>query len=1091
MKKRMISMFLSIVMLLTLLPASTFAVDTATQVIQRDSEIVTESFSVDARYWLYADFVQPEARSIFLEASAKAYDKASGYGGQLTANQKKLYDALVSKYVADNGLCSASTDSLTYTPVSGSMYTSTVQSDICYAYFAFSYDYPQVFWNSGYSAGYSYWPDTQEIAKIEITLAEKYTNAKTVIASFNSGVIAAVNAIRASVTDTSVRGYYKAIHDWLCQNLSYNYAALTNPGGYPQAYSSSGVFAGDGSVVCQGYSEAFKILCDYIRKTYRVDLYTAIILGSAESRNDHMWNYAYMPNGNWYAVDVCWDDQTFGMRDTYFLCGRNSQGLRDKYRNERKEENAFDSAGTVEFTYPVIEMDYYHGSVDDTLTSLEYLAFSNLVYDDFATEKTVYEIVKPFLSNRVWPDTKSSVTYSQLYSNIMNWECVSTANLDDGFYAATFYSSVFDQYVISFRGSINFNNILSSPTGFTKDWIRNDIPYLVFNQMTARLDDAYLYYKMILSQFGITSDKVRVTGHSLGGALAQVVSLRDNVSGEVFNSASPTGALYSADDYGLTKELGASFTGLDRYKCVKHIIEDDPVGSLFDLHTQGSYRVHESNTSAGTHALASFVSLDKDGKAVMTNVIESGGEKAAFMAPVTWDRSFWYWGTSQNDTGSGASIGAIADNAFLYGGDGNDNIVSPFLRSKDRIVGGNSTICDRLDGGFGNDTYYYYIGNGIQYIEDVHGKDSIIICGAEEKDSITVSDDLTVINGRSYLTVYRNEEPIVYLNSNRARGSTCTINVDRAPIKSELKAQYEKAWMISWEAAEIEIVALQSLEKSVIEKQIPVHFIAYLIQCPTSIDIVDEGGNVVLTLKDNEEQTLYTEYGNFYAFWNEQTHEWQKKLELVADYSVKIHGTDDGTMDIAVCLSGDESPVFRSVDISVNPELEVTLELDDDSHFSMQADSDGDGVMDSYHTVTFRNGSSDEIFIVKDGEGLTSENIPPIIDGVQGKWENVNLTNITEDILVLAVANPTVTGSVDANGMLRYRLGGFAEGHGNVVAAEYDQTGRMLRVVSVPVAFSGNQEGSTGMRVCPEFKYRLFVLGDSLPLCDNWSLEQR
>lgn len=59
--------------------------------------------------------------------------------------------------------------------------------------------------------------------------------------------------------------------------------------------------------VCEAYARAFKILCD--RLEIPCVLATGFARGSRTERGEsHMWNEVQMDNGQWYAVDVTWDD---------------------------------------------------------------------------------------------------------------------------------------------------------------------------------------------------------------------------------------------------------------------------------------------------------------------------------------------------------------------------------------------------------------------------------------------------------------------------------------------------------------------------------------------------------------------------------------------------------------------------------------------------------------------------------------------------------------------------------------------------------------------------------------------------------------
>ena len=88
----------------------------------------------------------------------------------------------------------------------------------------------------------------------------------------------------------------KHIHDYICKFTTYDLDA-------PFAPSAIGAIVEPG-VVCEGYSKAFKLICDSL------DIPCVVVIGNFddESRTAHMWNYVQMEDGLWYAVDVTWDD---------------------------------------------------------------------------------------------------------------------------------------------------------------------------------------------------------------------------------------------------------------------------------------------------------------------------------------------------------------------------------------------------------------------------------------------------------------------------------------------------------------------------------------------------------------------------------------------------------------------------------------------------------------------------------------------------------------------------------------------------------------------------------------------------------------
>lgn len=83
----------------------------------------------------------------------------------------------------------------------------------------------------------------------------------------------------------------KAIHNYLIQNVSYDYSTK-----FGTAYDA----IINGTCVCAGYSDAFKLFMDLLNIKNEL----AIGFGNGGM---HEWNIVKL-NGNWYQVDVTWDD---------------------------------------------------------------------------------------------------------------------------------------------------------------------------------------------------------------------------------------------------------------------------------------------------------------------------------------------------------------------------------------------------------------------------------------------------------------------------------------------------------------------------------------------------------------------------------------------------------------------------------------------------------------------------------------------------------------------------------------------------------------------------------------------------------------
>ena len=325
------------------------------------------------------------------------------YGNQLTGEAKGLYDAFVETYVTQRG-----SSKLTYNlkteltfkdkyidgDLQGSAEYAEVTEEITImcqvAMDAFIYDCPQVFWLSTMKYQYSislsidYFNNAYcTISQIEFIPVETYSGASAKISSYDSGVDSVINNIKNAV-DSSVsrRETLKYIHDYLCKKGYYSYSGLKI------THTSEPLFIGGGGVVCEGYADAFKVICD------RLGIPCACIVGGADSNGKeepHMWNYVQLEDGKWYLIDITWDDQISGIRYTYFLANYNTQGFYEKIYDERREQGDFSATGYMNFVYPVLSRTEYPEVthlVRVRNSILEDIVYSEICLDYNADDKT-------------------------------------------------------------------------------------------------------------------------------------------------------------------------------------------------------------------------------------------------------------------------------------------------------------------------------------------------------------------------------------------------------------------------------------------------------------------------------------------------------------------------------------------------------------------------------------------------------------------------------------------------------------------------------------------------------------------------------
>ena len=145
---------------------------------------------------------------------------------------------------------------------------------------------------------------------------------------FNTSMLAAISvavenaqSIVESSTGTLLErlvGYKEKI----CELTSYNTAAVNNGWPYGNPWQLVWVFDGDAStkVVCEGYSKAFKYLCDLSNFNNAECLLVSGTMSGGTGAGAHMWNVMKMDDGRNYLVDVtnC-DNGTIGYPNKLFM----------------------------------------------------------------------------------------------------------------------------------------------------------------------------------------------------------------------------------------------------------------------------------------------------------------------------------------------------------------------------------------------------------------------------------------------------------------------------------------------------------------------------------------------------------------------------------------------------------------------------------------------------------------------------------------------------------------------------------------------------------------------------------------------------
>lgn len=247
---------------------------------------------------------------LFLVLSGKVLAKGTTFFyEQLTTAQKAYYNAVLKSDLKKGKK----------TPILIGRSKEDVTSDIEVAVTAFSEDHAEIFW-----AGTTYFTSRKADDGYWEYYLRPIFHAGFTEKNTSSCIKSAEKAVKKVVSAASKKKtvYDKLVyvHDWLTKNNAYNTKTLGNNSMFP--WSAYSALISKYSPICEGYSKAFKMICD------RLNIPCVLV-----SNDSHMWNYVRV-SGKWYAVDVTYDDPVVGNSKAkvsglenkkYFLVGRNTK----------------------------------------------------------------------------------------------------------------------------------------------------------------------------------------------------------------------------------------------------------------------------------------------------------------------------------------------------------------------------------------------------------------------------------------------------------------------------------------------------------------------------------------------------------------------------------------------------------------------------------------------------------------------------------------------------------------------------------------------------------------------------------------------
>lgn len=285
------------------------------------------------------------------DSSAKAYTKS-----YLNKQGKKYYSALLKKGKKSTGSVKVKLLNKSTFKVSRSSFYSgkcwyhkkvKAADKVCFqAISSVLSENPELYWIESYDWSYIYYYKKSgkkiSIKLIKVIFKPKayYSGAKNDLKAVQKVVKSVAASIKKNRPDSSRITTTRLIYEYLASVADYGEGSGT-------VYSPAGILLSKyGHIgVCNGYSLAFKMICDACGIPCRY-------VGSEYYR--HAWNIVQMSDNKWYGIDVTWGDQgeLSDISYRWFLYGQNE--VNSGAHPGREIHSYTDASGEtkVEFSVP-------------------------------------------------------------------------------------------------------------------------------------------------------------------------------------------------------------------------------------------------------------------------------------------------------------------------------------------------------------------------------------------------------------------------------------------------------------------------------------------------------------------------------------------------------------------------------------------------------------------------------------------------------------------------------------------------------------------------------------------------------------------
>ncbi len=365
------------------------------------TEVIEDSWIVDVKGENSFNLSDTFDKKYFLQGDEYAfhYDAYS----QLDKAQKIVYDAIVSNPGILSFEISFDYGVFAYSDFEKNYFTEIMDA-VCT-------DRPDIFYYAGYSIGGGYlYSNGNYIQSItyNVGVYDETIYTANNLPSYYKALMTEVDRLISSNTfDLSNRyNFIKSVHDYLAQTIYY--PDLTTSDYVMSAHDAYGALI-EGRAVCQGYSDAVKLICD----RYSIP---AVCISGTSGDAGHMWNGIQMDDGIWYLMDLTWDDQeNNGTYYDFFLVGTET-GNTYFGGSKFKDEHIIDA------NLALPNLNYSKVKYNSSLN--HFTAFG-------ATYNSRFDSINGYLELSVFDLNKSKVYFNGMYVGVDPYQGVSFSVEDE------------------------------------------------------------------------------------------------------------------------------------------------------------------------------------------------------------------------------------------------------------------------------------------------------------------------------------------------------------------------------------------------------------------------------------------------------------------------------------------------------------------------------------------------------------------------------------------------------------------------------------------------------------------------------------